>query len=209
MGWGLSSLSNGSETMMQMIEANWPLLAGVLALAVVLAFFLLRSGGKKPPQREIRDVLSEGAAPAQRNNALIAAPSAATVATMPPPSLAPEAPVAEPIPVAPAPVEPAPAPAPAAPVAAAAEPAPAPVAPEGADDLTRIKGLGPKLKTLLAGLGITRFAQIAAWTEADLAAIDPKLGAFAGRPARDNWIEQARLLSSGDTGAYEDKFGKL
>jgi hypothetical protein len=63
MGWGLSSLSNGSETMMQMIEANWPLLAGVLALAVVLAFFLLRSGGKKPPQREIRDVLSEGAAP--------------------------------------------------------------------------------------------------------------------------------------------------
>jgi predicted flap endonuclease-1-like 5' DNA nuclease len=95
------------------------------------------------------------------------------------------------------------------PVAAAAEPAPAPVAPEEADDLTRIKGLGPKLKTLLAGLGITRFAQIAAWTEADLAAIDPKLGAFAGRPARDNWIEQARLLSSGDTGAYEDKFGKL
>jgi len=106
-------------------------------------------------------------------------------------------------------VEPAPAPAPAAPVAAAAEPAPAPVAPEEADDLTRIKGLGPKLKTLLAGLGITRFAQIAAWTEADLAAIDPKLGAFAGRPARDSWIEQARLLSSGDTGAYEDKFGKL
>ena len=78
-----------------------------------------------------------------------------------------------------------------------------------ADDLTRIKGLGPKLSTLLAGLGVTRFAQIAAWTDADLAAIDAKLGSFAGRPARDQWVEQARLLAAGDTAGYESRFGKL
>ena len=77
------------------------------------------------------------------------------------------------------------------------------------DDLTRIKGLGPKLSRLLAELGVTRFEQIAAWTEADIAAIDAKLGAFAGRPTRDAWVEQARLLVSGDAAAYEARFGKL
>lgn len=77
------------------------------------------------------------------------------------------------------------------------------------DDLTRIKGLGPKLSRLLAELGVTRFEQIAAWTEADIAAIDAKLGAFAGRPMRDAWVEQARLLVSGDAAAYEARFGKL
>lgn len=95
---------------------------------------------------------------------------------------------------------------------AAAVDVPAPVAdaplPEG-DDLTRIKGLGPKLARLLADNGVTRLDQIAGWSEADLAAIDAKLGAFAGRPARDAWVDQARLLVSGDVAAYEAKFGKL
>ena len=84
----------------------------------------------------------------------------------------------------------------------------APVAVDG-DDLTRIKGLGPKLSRLLGEIGVTRFDQIAAWTEADLAAIDARLGAFAGRPARDAWVEQAQLLVSGDAAAYETRFGKL
>jgi predicted flap endonuclease-1-like 5' DNA nuclease len=86
-----------------------------------------------------------------------------------------------------------------------------PPAPEGeaGDDLTRIKGLGPKLSRILADLGVTRFAQIAAWTEADIVAIDAKLGAFAGRPTRDAWVEQARLLAGGDTAAYEERFGKI
>ena len=46
-------------------------------------------------------------------------------------------------------------------------------------------------------------------TDADLATLDGKLGAFAGRPARDNWVEQAKLLSAGDAAGYEAKFGKL
>ena len=49
----------------------------------------------------------------------------------------------------------------------------------------------------------------AALTEADLAELDARLGAFAGRPAKDNWVEQARFLAAGDTAGFEAKFGKV
>jgi predicted flap endonuclease-1-like 5' DNA nuclease len=62
---------------------------------------------------------------------------------------------------------------------------------------------------LLPTLGLSTFAQIAALTEADLVALDGKLGAFAGRPAKDNWVEQARFLASGDVVGFEAKFGKV
>jgi len=81
--------------------------------------------------------------------------------------------------------------------------------PDGADDLTRLKGVGPKLAAQLNTLDVTSFAQIANWSEADIDRIDDQLGRFKGRIRRDNWIEQARLMESGDTGAYEAKFGKL
>ena len=163
--------------MMEWIQAN-AVLAGAIAVLLVLALvFLLRRGKSLPEKREYRDVLSEGAAPAARNSALIDTPPAAAIE--PPPVLA-EA------------------------------PAPASDAKgDLGDDLTRIKGLGPKISTALNALGVTRYAEIAAWTDEDVARIDAQLGAFAGRATRDNWIEQAKLLSSGDTAAYEAKFGKL
>ena len=77
------------------------------------------------------------------------------------------------------------------------------------DNLLQIKGIGPRVAGLLGTLGVTRFEQIAAWTDDDLARIDADLGSFAGRPARENWIEQARLLSGGDIAAFEAKYGKL
>ncbi|MDT8279362.1 MAG: hypothetical protein RQ806_02285 [Erythrobacter sp.] len=86
-------------------------------------------------------------------------------------------------------------------------PAPAP-APAAADDLTRIKGVGPKLVTLLGELGITSYAQIAAWSDADVERIDAELGRFKGRITRDQWIEQAKLLAAGDEVAFTDKFGR-
>ncbi|MDZ4137340.1 MAG: hypothetical protein U1D66_00485, partial [Erythrobacter sp.] len=86
-------------------------------------------------------------------------------------------------------------------------PAPAP-APAVADDLTRIKGVGPKLVTLLGELGITSYAQIAAWSDADVERIDAELGRFKGRITRDQWIEQAKLLAAGDEAAFSDKFGR-
>ena len=77
------------------------------------------------------------------------------------------------------------------------------------DTLTELKGLGPKAASLLADLGVTRFEQIASWNEADIAAIDAKMGAFKGRITRDRWVEQARLLAKGDTAAFEAEFGAL
>ncbi|MCI4590914.1 hypothetical protein MOK15_12535 [Sphingobium sp. BYY-5] len=130
---------------------------------------------------------------------------------------APETPAA-PTPIIPDPIVPPPAPAVAKiepePVAAPA-PASAPVSPTitppaaEIDDLLKLKGVGPKLNTLLIELGVTRYAQIASWSDADIAAIDAKLGNFKGRPVRDQWIDQAKYLAAGDTAGFEAKYGKL
>jgi len=76
-------------------------------------------------------------------------------------------------------------------------------------DLVRLKGVGPKLVAQLHDLGVTSLAQVARWDEADITRIDGKLGRFAGRISRDDWVGQAQLLESGDQAAYEDRFGKL
>lgn len=60
------------------------------------------------------------------------------------------------------------------------------------DDLTRIHGIGPRLATRLAELGITRFAQIAAWNEDDIERLTHELGDLTDRIRRDGWVEGAR-----------------
>jgi predicted flap endonuclease-1-like 5' DNA nuclease len=87
-------------------------------------------------------------------------------------------------------------------------PAPAPTVAK-ADNLQLLKGVGPKLVVLLNGLGVTRFQQIADWTDADIARIDPQLGAFQGRIARDNLIDQASYLARSDKAGFEAKYGAL
>ncbi|MEM1133615.1 MAG: hypothetical protein AAGH53_11810 [Pseudomonadota bacterium] len=77
------------------------------------------------------------------------------------------------------------------------------------DDLRKIKGVGPKLNTLLGTLGVTRYDQIAAWTEADIAEVDVYLGNFTGRITRDNWVDQAGFLAKGDISGFEEKYGKV
>lgn len=68
--------------------------------------------------------------------------------------------------------------------------------PDGkADDLTQIKGIGPKRSTQLNELGIYHFKQIASWSEAETRWVDDHL-ASPGRVSRDGWVEQARLLSA-------------
>ena len=64
---------------------------------------------------------------------------------------------------------------------------------DAADDLTKIKGIGPVLKTKLAGLGITTFRQIADFTQADIERVNAELD-FPGRIEREQWIEQARAM---------------
>ncbi|OWY07147.1 NADH-quinone oxidoreductase subunit E [Thioclava sp. IC9] len=67
----------------------------------------------------------------------------------------------------------------------------------GADDLKMIKGVGPKLETLLHSMGIYHFDQIAAWSDAELAWVDANLEGFKGRASRDDWKGQAEKLASG------------
>ncbi|MEO6153054.1 MAG: hypothetical protein ABIT09_11190 [Croceibacterium sp.] len=83
------------------------------------------------------------------------------------------------------------------------------VAPAGGDDLTRLKGVGPKLADQLRTLGVTSFDQVAAWQDADIDRIDALLGRFQGRIRRDDWRAQASFLATGDTAGYESKFGRL
>ncbi|CUH59396.1 50S ribosomal protein L21 [Thalassobacter stenotrophicus] len=78
--------------------------------------------------------------------------------------------------------------------AAKAEAAPAAAA--GADDLKKLSGVGPALEKKLLAAGVTTFAQIAAWSPEDVAAIDEQLS-FKGRIEREGWIEQAKELAKG------------
>src|SRR3546814_18364971 len=81
--------------------------------------------------------------------------------------------------------------------------------PAKSDNLQVLKGIGPKLAGLLNGLGVTSFQQVAAWTAADIATIDAQLGAFQGRIARDNIVDQATYLARGDKAGFEAKYGAL
>ncbi|MFM7403279.1 MAG: hypothetical protein ACKO1N_04110 [Erythrobacter sp.] len=85
--------------------------------------------------------------------------------------------------------------------------APTEAAPPAGDDLTRIKGLGSKISVLLGELGVTSYAQIAAWDAAEAERIDAQLGRFAGRITRDQWVEQAKLLAAGDEATFTATFG--
>lgn len=158
--------------MTQLLEAYWPLIVAALVVGLLIAWYLFRSTRRTRVTGTSRDVLDEGAAPAERNRALIDSAPAAT------------------------PMQPA-----AAPVASSVA--------EGTDDLTRIKGVGPKLAALLREQGIGSFAQIAGWTDADIDRVDAGLGRFEGRIRRDDWVGQATLLASGDESGFADRYGKL
>lgn len=64
------------------------------------------------------------------------------------------------------------------------------------DDLTVMTGIGPKMAALLAEKGVTTFAQIAAWTEDEIAVLDKELK-LMGRVAREAWVAQAKRLAGG------------
>jgi predicted flap endonuclease-1-like 5' DNA nuclease len=83
-------------------------------------------------------------------------------------------------------------------------------APAGpADDLRKLKGVGPKFVARLNELGIARFDQLAGLNANEVAHLDERMGPFQGRLAKDRVIEQADLLARGDIESFEEKFGNL
>lgn len=183
------------------LTAYLPLIVIALVALVVLVWIVSRTSRRARVTDEdgapgiFRDVLEEGAAPAARNQALIDAPRGIE-AIQGEPSVVASSQVTTAAPIG-TNEEAAPAP----------SPAPTPTASGPADDLTRIKGLGPKLAALLGEFGITTFAQIAAWTPQEIERIDAKLGRFSGRITRDQWVEQAKLLAAGDESGFTARFG--
>jgi len=70
-----------------------------------------------------------------------------------------------------------------------------PAQPAGPDDLTRIKGIGPKIRDILHDLGITTFREIAQFTDQDLERVGAALPVYGRRILDDGWIYQARELA--------------
>jgi len=77
------------------------------------------------------------------------------------------------------------------------------------DDLQILKGVGPKLAAILNQRGLNRFEQIAKLSPGQVETLDESLGAFRGRLARDQIVEQADYLARGDRDGFEARFGKL
>ena len=64
-----------------------------------------------------------------------------------------------------------------------------------ADDLGKIKGIGPIIKQKLADAGIKTFDQLAALTTTQAQTLDDQLG-LNGRLLRDDWAGQAAILAA-------------
>ncbi len=160
-----------------------------------------------PPAPVAKPAVSAGAA------AVTAAAASAAAAKLA--DNKPSAPIPVAAPVAAKPVH---VPSPVAP-RPAASPAPAydphrPVRPMGLaaargskpDDLLRISGVGPKNLEILHSLGIYHFDQIAKWSPGEGDWVDDHMK-FNGRVAREEWVNQARLLAEGNEAEFARLYG--
>lgn len=77
-----------------------------------------------------------------------------------------------------------------------------------ADDLKKIKGVGPKMEQMCNRMGFFHLDQIAAWTPDEIAWVDQNLEGFRGRVTRDNWVEQAQALAAGGETEFSKKVDK-
>lgn len=66
------------------------------------------------------------------------------------------------------------------------------------DNLTLIDGVGNALEKKLFALGIYHFDQVAKWSKDNEAWIGNELG-FPGRPERENWVKESKILGAGGT----------
>jgi predicted flap endonuclease-1-like 5' DNA nuclease len=77
------------------------------------------------------------------------------------------------------------------------------------DDLSILKGVGPKFADALHRAGFYSFGQIAGLSPVEVERLDEQLGAFRGRITRDRIVEQAEYLARNDIDSFEQRFGKL
>ena len=65
------------------------------------------------------------------------------------------------------------------------------------DELRSIKGLGARSSERLAAVGVTTLAQVAAWSDADIDEIAPRIHVGAERIRREDWVGQAQAATRG------------
>ena len=65
---------------------------------------------------------------------------------------------------------------------------------EPADDLTTLKGIGAVSSQRLAGIGVTRYAQLAAWSDDDIDTYGARIKVSPERIRREDWVGQARAV---------------
>jgi len=78
----------------------------------------------------------------------------------------------------------------------------------GADDLKQIKGVGPKMETMLNKMGFYHFDQVAGWRVKEVKWVDENLEGFKGRVSRDEWVKQAKVLAKGGQTEFSKKVQK-
>jgi predicted flap endonuclease-1-like 5' DNA nuclease len=76
-----------------------------------------------------------------------------------------------------------------------------------ADDLKRIRGIGVLTEKRLVAMGVASYEDIANWTREDIDRVSAQLD-FKGRIERENWVEQARILSSGGDTEFSRKLDR-
>jgi NADH-quinone oxidoreductase subunit E len=74
----------------------------------------------------------------------------------------------------------------------------------GADDLQRIKGVGPVNEKHLHELGVYHFDQVAAWVRSEIRWVGTYLS-FPGRIDREQWVAQAAKLAAGGSGPKDEQ----
>jgi predicted flap endonuclease-1-like 5' DNA nuclease len=191
--------------MITLITANWLLYLMALLIGIVTAFWVWAATGREASIGETfsaEDGLLEKAGEPVQPAETAPEPAKTAEPAPPPPSAKPVVATAAPK----AKAKPAAAPAAAPPPSGKPN---IPAAVGEADNLRLIKGVGPKLNTLLNSLGVTRFDQIAEWKEAEINEVDQYLDTFSGRITRDAWIDQAKFLAKDDIAGFEKKYGKL
>lgn len=64
------------------------------------------------------------------------------------------------------------------------------------DDLTKVKGIGPRFAKMLVQLGVSTYAAIADWDDDDIAAVAEKLKIKPARIAKAGWVASAKALTA-------------
>ncbi|MEQ8433007.1 MAG: 50S ribosomal protein L21 [Oceanicaulis sp.] len=64
-----------------------------------------------------------------------------------------------------------------------------------ADDLTQLTGAGPAFAAKLNEAGVTSFAQIAAWDDAEIERLDGEISGLKTKAEKGDWVAEAKKLA--------------